>query len=833
MNGYVPREIEPVWIGRWRADALFRADVDATRPTYSVVLPAPSVNSRLHTGHLAWCLLQDSQVRYRRMLGHEVLWLPGFDHAAIATQQALEARLRDEGLTKEQIGRAEFDRRVRQWYDEGIQVLRSQLEQFGCALDFSRFRFTVDDHARRAMRHAFVQLWEKGLISRGLRVVNWCVACQASISDMEVQSQQGTRAAHVVRCAAVGGSSVDVVVPRPELLEACAAVAVHADADLIGSSLVLPVTGKAVPVVADPGMKPEQGARAVLPAHSAADWEIGHRHGLTTVVGLTPDGTIAADTGSPLAGLPAARGRELRLRELATAGHLLASQEVTAPIPHCDSCGGELEELARPQWFLEMGKFVERARTADVNWHPERYAAVYDEWLSGMRDWCLSRQLWHGEPIPVYTCSQDHVSAAVEPPTRCATCGDDTLRPETDVLDTWFSAAIWPFVALGWPDDTPEFRQFYPTDLTVGGRSIIGIGLSRMIILGLEFTGEVPFRDILVPGTVHSPAGRQVTSHKGHKLDADEIIDELGADALRAWLAEVTLAGDRARFNRGKISGYHRLLSRLWKVAEQLSPEAAAGAGDEPPAGLVDRWLLARLTTLVDQVTTGLEQMRPHDAIRACQAFVTGDLFDRYCVLAEPRLRQADPAAHQTLLRCLDVLIRLLHPFTPFITEQMWQRLPGDRGYLLRAQWPARGLYVHADAERDMALAEAYVGEVRRLRGAVGGDGGRLVVQGRLPQEAVQVISQLADVEVVEQDRPGEGIPVPGLDAWLQVQAAKPLGDAQWLVERRDRLTALLADPKFTGRAPAEVVAAQRAKLAETEAALAALTGSLHAASVG
>jgi valyl-tRNA synthetase len=842
-TAYDPQAVEARWYARWEKAELFRANPASPRPKYSIAVPPPNVTGELHMGHALNGTLQDMWSRYRRMTGCEVLWLPGTDHAAIATQNVIERQLADEGMTKEQLGRAAFEARVEEWYLTVGETIISQFRELGASLDWTRTRFTMDPAYERAVRTAFVRFWERGWLYRGPRIVNWCPRCQSAISDLEVDWQEHEDTLYFIRypIEELPGQSVVIATVRPETMLADTGVAVHPADEryrhLVGHDAILPLVGRRLPVVADSAVAREfgTGALKVTPGHDPMDWEIGQRHGLAVINGMHPDGRMNVPDLPAYDGLPAAEARALVVRDLEAGGFLVKAEPYVHEVGHCDRCGTVIEPLISEQWFLKMGPMAAAAIAAsergEVRWHPERYERTYLDWLHGIRDWCVSRQLWLGHRIPVYTCADGHRFASVEEPAGCAECGGTDLRQDPDVLDTWFSSALWPFATLGWPEDTEELRAFYPTSLNSTAREIINLWVSRMIMTGIEFMGRVPFSDVAIHCVVQTADGQRMSKSKGNVIDPRVIIRKYGADALRAWAASVAMSSQDVRFDESRIEGFKRFANKLWNATRLV----LNGLGEDPvglPAPdadrcLADRWILSRLEAVIDATVRGIEDYAPQTAMRELYDFAWHDFCDWYLEAAKPRFRDGDPAARAVALRVLDVLLRLLHPFMPFVTEELWHRLPGSRDFVMRSPWPeGDGRFADAEAEAGVARAIAVVEEIRRVRQATGAPrrGGRLRFEHPVEDDVAELAAELAAVELVP-ELAAPGVELADLPARLELPAAEvdPAAQAaarERLVREVERARAKLANQEFLARAPAAVVEKERARLAEVEDAL-------------
>jgi len=845
-TAYDPRAIEPGWAARWEEARLFAADAGSRKPKYSIALPPPNVTGELHLGHAVNSTLQDVWARYRRMTGYEVLWLPGTDHAAIATQNVIEKQLAREGLTKEEIGRDAFDEIVDEWYRSVGATIVTQFRVLGASLDMTRLRFTMDPLYVRAVRTAFVLYYEKGWLYRGPRIVNWCPRCLSAISDLEVDWQTHEDALYYISYPVEGtDETVTIATVRPETMLADTGVAVHPDDDryrhLVGKFAVLPLVGRRLPIVADEGVQKEfgTGALKVTPGHDLLDYEIGERHGLELINGMNLDGTMKVPDLPRYDGLPGVEARARVVEDLQAAGRLVRTEPYTHEVGHCDRSGDILEPLVSEQWFLDMKELarmcIEASAQGKVRWHPERYERTYLDWLRGIRDWCVSRQLWLGHRIPVFTCANGHQFAAVDRPLHCRDCDSTLLSEETDVLDTWFSSALWPFATLGWPAETEDLKAFYPTALNCTNRDIINLWVTRMIFSGLFFMGEAPFSDVIIHATIQAADGRRMSKSLGTGVDPREVIDAYGADALRAWGALVGMATQDARFDVSRIEGFKRFANKLWNATRLVLSSVANEAPHGPPAPdgdlqPADRWILSRLQAAVREVTAGIEEYSFQRSIEAAYDFAWHDFCDWYLEAVKLRLRDGDPAARSAAVHVLDTLFRLLHPFLPFVTEDLWHRLPDERDFLLRTAWP------EPDSRFDDGGAEAsfdnlirLIEEIRATRhaGGGGGSGGRLWLAAGLAPAESDLVRELARVELVGAAGPG-ALPLAWGDARLELPVPTDDGkrrdaERRRIAEELAKVEAKLANPAFQQRAPAEIVAKEEQKAAELRSALARL----------
>jgi valyl-tRNA synthetase len=741
-KAWKPQEVERELYQGWEDAGLFIAGPHSPKPHFSMVLPPPNVTGELHLGHAVNHSLQDVYCRYKRLRGFEVLWLPGTDHAAIATQNVIEKQLAAEGTSKEELGRAAFEKRVAAWYESVGAAILDQERRLGLTLDWSRLRFTLDSAYTRAIREAFVRLFNDGLLYRGPRIVNWCPRDRSSISDLEVEWREQEDHLYYVRYDMIdGGGHLVVATVRPETMLGDTALAVNPKDEryqqYIGRKAWLPIVGRELPVIADEAVEMNFGTGAikVTPGHDPLDYEIGQRHGLEIITCIDKQGNIINDDWVPdtMRTRDVLTARERMVELLRERDHLLKVEPYVHSVGHCDRCGAVIEPLVDDQWWMSMAtlrdpavKVVEEGR---ISFHPNRWGRVYLDWMAGLRDWNVSRQLWLGHRIPVYYCATDHTFASVDEPTSCPECGNTELRQDPDVLDTWFSSALWPFATMGWPEETDDLKAFYPTDVLGTDRNIIFLWVARMIMTSLRFMNDIPFEDVLIHATIQARDGQRMSKSKGNGVNPIQMIDRYGADAVRAWAAAVGLRGQDVRFDEELIRSYQLFANKLWNVArlvlanvEGVLVEAVTAAAAERDC--FDAWILSRLDATITEVTTSLERFRPGDAITAIYEFAWHEFADWYLEAAKPRFRSpADDPAHvaaaSTALHVLDTTLRLLHSFMPFVTEAVWQRLPGERQPLTAGSeapvWPeAAGL---ADSTGDAAMASLF-DLVRGLRDA-------------------------------------------------------------------------------------------------------------------
>jgi valyl-tRNA synthetase len=795
---YRPEGVEERWQRTWEEEGHYAAEPDSDRPPYAIALPPPNVTRELHMGHALNASIQDALIRFHRMRGLNTLWQPGYDHAGIATQNQVEKALAEEGKTRHDLGREAFLERTWEWLEHYGGVIMSQLRRLGASLDYRRERMTMDGAYSRAVLRFFVHLYEKGWIYRDNRIGNWCPRCASAISDLEVNHFEVNDTLSTVRYPfADGEGGIEIATARTPTILADVAVAVHPDDErhrsAVGREVIVPVAARRVPVIADERVDSDfgTGALKVTPGHDPIDFEIGRDRGLPalTVIGL--DGRMTDEAG-PLAGLSQEEAHE-RMRELL--GDALVSEEpYRHSVGHCDRCGTRIEPLISLQWWCEMTELarpaIEVVRDGRVRFKPERYAGVYLHWMENIRPWCISRQLWWGHQIPVWYCPDGHATAAENTPEACAECGSGELRQDDDVLDTWFSSALWPFATLGWPERTRELEVWYPNDVSSTDRQIIFLWEARMIMAGLEMMGDIPFHTVNIHATINAPDGRRMSKSLGTGTDPLEPIREHGADATRYGLLKMASTQD-VRFSIGAIEEGRKLANKLWNAARLLLQSDPV----EPaltPSSLEERWILARLDAAQAELEARMGEIELSQAVKVLYRLTFDDFCDWYLEAIKPRLDE--PQVLATALVALERLLKLLHPVMPHVTEEIWSQLPDRRTRLIVAPWP------EVEAAHDDAA-----NALQRVQNAA----------------AIFRRSQV----LVELDAEERRI----FDAVVKPGRVKANGNAQLEVERLrkevERSEGMLGNEKFVQNAAPEVVEAEREKLARYERELRALGG--------
>jgi len=730
-----PKEAEDRLYQFWEKNGLFTADANSSREPFTMVIPPPNVTGALHMGHALNNTLQDILARVKRMEGHEVLWIAGTDHAGIATQTVVEKELRKtEKKTRWDLGRDEFLKRVWKWKEQYGNTILNQLRRLGCSCDWSRVRFTMDAGYSRAIRTVFVSLFKKQLIYRGLAIVNWCPSCKTALSDLEVNTPENPPPGHLwhINYPVRGepGRFLTVATTRPETMLGDTAVAVHPDdpryKSLIGKTVTLPLVNRDIPVVGDAILvdpKFGSGVVKVTPAHDPNDFECGKRNKLPAIT-VMDESAVINENGGPYKGLDRYEARKKIVADLEAQGLLVKTEVHNVPAGTCYRCDTVVEPYLSEQWFCAMKVLAAPAIAAvkreEIHFHPERWTKLYLDWMENIRDWCISRQIWWGHRIPVWYCANKHAVAAVEDPPSCPQCGSTELRQDNDVLDTWFSSALWPFATLGWPDETPELEKFYPTQVLVTSRDIINLWVARMIVSGFEFRGEKPFSDVIIHATIMDDEGKRMSKSKGTGVDPLELIDAYGADALRFALAWLTTGTQDLKFGKKfsklRVEMARNFVTKLWNAARYAAEKIGDAPATVPASGLTeeDHWILSRLTTTVEGVTSAVDRYEFGEAAQQLYKFVWDDFCAWYLELS--KRRSDEPHVRQTLAYVLDTTLRLMHPFTPFFTEEIWQKL-GRKQSIMTAPWPeAKDALRNAALEKRMELVFEAVGVIREVR---------------------------------------------------------------------------------------------------------------------
>ena len=792
---YSPQSVEARWQETWEREGLYAAGAGARREdTYVICVPPPNVTGELHMGHALNGTLQDVLVRWHRMRGYDTLWQPGYDHAGIATQNVVEGELLKEGLTRHDLGREAFVERTWDWLEKTGRTIMGQFRRLGASLDYSRERFTMDDDYIRAVMTSFVHLWNRGWIYRANRIVNWCPFHQTAISDLEVVHEEKDDTLYTVRYPFADGdgpAGIPIATVRPATMLADVAVAVHPDderyRDAIGREVIVPYVGRRVPVIADPRVDPEFGTGAikVTPGHDPLDFDIGRDHGLPEPMVVGWDGRMNEVAGD-LAGLTQEEASERVLAWAEKRGLVEERESYRHSVGTCERCHSRIEPLISLQWWCAMEALarpaIEALRERRVRFRPESQHRFAIASLEEAPDWCISRQLWWGHQLPIWTCPDGHHTVQVEEPSACAECDARELEREPDVLDTWFSSALWPFATLGWPDGTPELARYYPGDVSSTAREIIRLWENRMIFSGLELMGDVPFTDVIIHSTVLAVDGRRMSKSLGTGIDPMEPIEEHGADATRYGLLKISSTQD-VRFSYGAIEEGRKLAIKLWNVARLILQSAEGVAPEVGPRDLEERWILARIDGARSELEEAWNRFDFSESTAVLYHLTFDDFCDWYAEAIKPRLYDRDPGAIATALAALERLVALLHPVLPHVTEEIWSQLPDREGRLIVSPWPEPDDRFAADAAALERVQEA--ARIFRRSGVeveLGSDDERRIF-----------------AAVVRPDR--------------QRVDGNREAEVERLRKEVARAEGMLANERFVQNAPPEVVGAEREKL--------------------
>ncbi|HEX7704856.1 MAG TPA: valine--tRNA ligase [Thermoanaerobaculia bacterium] len=856
---YDPASFEQRIYATWEKEGYFTPIADPERPKFSIVIPPPNVTGRLHIGHALVNTLQDIIVRWKRMSGFNTLWLPGTDHAGIATQMVVEKHLAAQGISRFDIGREAFVERIWEWKEQHSTEIKDQLTRLGASCDWSRERFTLDEGLSQAVRYVFVKLYEDGLIYRDLAMVNWCPQCRTAISDVEVEfEERQSKLYHVDYPVDGTDRRLTVATTRPETMLGDTAVAVHPDderyADLIGNSIRLPLTDRSIPIIGDAILvDPEFGTGVVkvTPAHDKNDYETGLRHQLAQLQVIGEDGRMLPAAGEAFANLDRFEARRRVLAMLEEQGLLLKAQDYTHSIGIHGKCATVIEPMVSRQWFVKIaplaGPAIEAVRNGSVQITPQSWESTYFNWMENIHDWTISRQLWWGHRIPAFHCPNGHTTVTMDDPTQCPQCGS-AVTQETDVLDTWFSSGLWPFSTMGWPDEkAADYETFYPTDTLITGFDILFFWVARMIMMGLRFTGKAPFSQVFLNGLVRDEQGQKMSKTKGNVIDPLDVVNEVGADALRFTLA-VSASGRDIPLGKSRIQGYSAFVNKIWNASRFAMMHIDDSLKDAPPIErdrlrTVERWILSRLNAVTAEVNKQLSLFRFDEASNALYQFFWHEFCDWYIEMAKPVLLGRSGTdddrklAHRVLLEVLDRSLRLLHPFMPFVTEEIWQKLGGVEPSIMIAPYPMTEKDLEdPDAERLMNATKAIITAVRNARAERGftpKDRFRLHVRGASDRDSnffrdyAYLLTDLARLDEVstEGEPPAEAHQdvVEGFHIAItfpeKVVTQEQLDRVRREIERGEKelaaLDAKLANEQFLQNAPPIVVQTAQARQAE------------------
>ncbi|MGK7344932.1 MAG: valine--tRNA ligase [Candidatus Nitrospinota bacterium M3_3B_026] len=855
---YEPKKAEERWSREWIEKDAFHAEDESEKPPFSIVIPPPNVTGALHIGHALNNTLQDILVRYKRMDGHNALWMPGTDHAGIATQNVVERQLLAEGTDRRALGREKFIERVWKWREEYGGRITGQLKRMGASLDWERERFTMDEGLSRAVREVFVSLYEQGLIYQGEYMINWCPRCHTALSDVEVEHHE--RGGHLwsIRYPVEGADKEFVIATtRPETMLGDTAVAVHPEDEryknLVGKTAVLPIVNRKIPIIADEYVDREfgSGALKITPAHDPNDFEIGERHGLPMLKVIGDDGSMTAEAGAPYAGEDRFKARRMIVERLEELGLLAKVEDHRHAVGQCYRCHNIVEPNVSKQWFVRMkplaGPAIEAVEDGRVRFYPKNWENLYFDWMKKIRDWCVSRQIWWGHRIPAWTCAGcGEVSVLREDPERCPKCGSADMEQETDVLDTWFSSALWPFSTMGWPEKTKTLETFYPTSVLVTSFDIIFFWVARMIMMGLKFTGDVPFRKVYIHALVRDAEGQKMSKSKGNTIDPIEIMEKYGADSMRMTLAALAAQGRDIKLSEERIEGYRNFVNKLWNASRfalmNLEGFDLTGVSvKRNDLDIADRWILSRLQKTTAAVREAFEEFKFNEAAGRLYHFVWGEFCDWYLEMIKPRLTDKEPggdAARNVLAFTLERTLRLLSPIMPFVTEELWEKVKPGGGLLALAEYPkVDDALIDEEAEEEMGAVMDVTVAIRNIRAELGAKpstGLDAVILARDDEKLLDVlrrqgpfIGKLANAKITVITDPSEkpenalvGVaggaevfvtpPSPATDEQSRARAEKELARMEKEIEFFERK---LSNKKFVENAPQEVVEKDRARL--------------------
>ncbi len=869
---YEPQQVESEIYKMWEENGCFKPQGKEGAKPFTIVMPPPNVTGQLHMGHAMDATLQDTLIRFKRMQGYDALWVPGVDHAGIATQIKVEEELRkNEGLSRYDLGREKFLERVWDWKHKYGNRIVEQQKKLGASCDWDRAAFTMDDTCSKAVREVFVSLYEKGLIYKGSRIINWCPNCVTALSDAEVEYvDKPGHLWHIRYPLADGSGEVVVATTRPETMLGDTGVCVNPADEryqhIIGKTVILPLVNKEIPIVADDYAEMEFGTGCVkmTPAHDPNDFEVGLRHNLEVIRVLDDNGKVNA-LGGKYEGMDRYDARKAIVADLEAGGYLVKIEDHAHNVGTCYRCHKDVEPIISAQWFVKMKPLAEEAirvvKEGETKFVPERFSKTYMNWMENVRDWCISRQLWWGHQIPAWTCADcGHITVSREDATVCAKCGSAHITREEDVLDTWFSSALWPFETLGWPDcNAEDFKRFYPTDVLVTGYDIIFFWVARMIFSGCEHTGKTPFHTVLIHGLVRDNQGRKMSKSLGNGIDPLEMIEKYGCDALRMNMVTGNSPGNDMRFYVERCEAMRNFANKLWNASRYVQMNLAEDAKNELPAlsklEIADKWVLSKLNTLIAEVTENMDKYELGVAVQKIYDFIWDTYCDWYIELTKARLYAEDPdrkaTALQVLVYVLDQVLRLLHPFMPFITEEIWQSLPHDGEALIIAAWPEYKPELAFKAEESQM--ESVMNAIRAIRNRRAemnvppSKKAALYVLTAKPQvftEGEGFIQRLAYADAVTLiDAEPENLDGMVTCATADAKLYIPMGQLVDVAKEIDRISkeleknqkflaslkAKLSNEKFVARAPEAVVAAEKEKAAKTADLIAQLQASLAA----
>jgi len=860
-KNYDPNKVEDKWYDYWMENNLFKAKVDYDKEPFSIVMPPPNVTGQLHMGHALDNTLQDIITRWKRMKGHSALWLPGTDHASIATEVKVVDKLRNEGIDKDEIGREGFLKKAWEWKEEYGGRITNQLKKMGSSCDWSRERFTLDEGCSEAVTEVFIQLYEKGLIYQGDYIVNWCPSCHTTLSDVEVEHEEHKGKLYYMKYPIKDSDDfITVATTRPETMLGDSAIAVDPSddryKDLVGKTVILPLMGREIPIVADRFVDSEFGTGMVkvTPAHDPNDFEIGERNDLDLIKVIDEDAKMTEVTGK-YAGMDRYDCRKKVIEDLKEEGLFIKTEEHEHSVGQCYRCDTVIEPLVSKQWFVKMEPLakpaIEAVKNGDIKFIPERFSKVYLNWMENIKDWCISRQLWWGHRIPVWYCEDcGEVIVSRTEPKQCPECKSSNLKQEEDVLDTWFSSALWPFSTLGWPNDTDDLNYFYPTDVLVTGRDIIFFWVARMIFMGLEFMDEPPFSDVYVHGLIRDAQGRKMSKSLGNGIDPIEVIEEFGADALRFTLITGNTPGNDMRFREERLEASRNFANKIWNASRFILMNVDdfdynSTNFKDLKLNLADKWMLSRTNEVTKKIDKTLENYNFGEMSKSLYDFIWNEYCDWYIEILKERFYQdqdlkAKETAQYMGLKILADILKLLHPVMPMITEEIWQKLPISEKSLMVTNWPEyKENEVDKDSESKMKTIMSVIKSVRNIRNEMKVDPGRkieaILLSDKLEilESGESYIKNLANIDNLRITKRLKNRPQPSSTSIVEgVEVILPLEGMVDIDKELKRLNNELEDVKyeikrakgklsndgFVNNAPEELVEGEKQKVKEYEA---------------
>ena len=855
-KNYEPKDFEERIYSNWLEKRYFEAHNDSDKKPFTIVMPPPNITGVLHMGHGMDNTLQDIIVRYKRMQGFETLWVPGIDHASIATEAKIVEQMRKEGITKEDLGREKFLERAWAWKEKYGGTILNQLKKMGVSCDWSRVSFTMDEHLTKAVKKVFVDMYNKGQIYKGERMINWCPKCMTSISDAEVEyEEEAGHLWHIRYKTPDGKDEIIVATTRPETMLGDTAVAVHPDDErythLIGKTVVLPIMNKEIPIVADEYVEKEFGTGAVkiTPAHDPNDFEVGLRHNLEVIKVFTDDAHMN-DLVPKYEGMDRLTARKAIVEDLEKLGALVKTENYSHNVGKCYRCHETVEPAVSKQWFMKMKELAkpanEAVRSGEMKFIPERFDKIYFSWMDNIKDWCISRQLWWGHRIPEYYCEEcGEMTVSAEEVTTCPKCGSHKMHQDEDTLDTWFSSALWPFATLGWPDETPDFKKFFPTDVLVTGYDIIFFWVARMLFSSIEHTGKVPFKHVLIHGLVRDELGRKMSKSLGNGVDPLEVIDKYGADSFRYALVQGTAPGNDMRYLPEKIEAGRNFANKLWNASRfaMMNFGESELKHDESKMCIEDKWILSKANTAVKEITDCMEKYEFGVAIQKIMELIRDEICDWYIEMIKPRLydmtNETRDEALYTLNEILKISLKLLHPFMPFITEEIYMNLKHNDESIMISAWPKYDKENnYKQEEEDIELIKEIIKNTRNIRANMNVAPSRkasmifVTENSRVIEEGKSFIEKLASADkiIIQKDKSGisdtaVSIAAPGMEIYIPFDE---LVDIDKEIERLEkelltyqneikRVEKMLSNEGFVAKAPASKIEEEKAKKVKYE----------------